>query len=247
MDDVACQHKIAPGRHKAHQNGVDDDGAGQRHDDLIEHLGSGGAIHAGGFVQGLGNGVEEALGHIVAHAGRGTVDDDQTNGGHMQRQARFGEHLVNEDQGQEAGEHAQNQHQVHQRLSHLETQTGKGIAHSQHKNGLEECSGKAHESRILEPDQKVGLGEQADVVIQTKLFGEQIAGHALVFHLEGLQHQAEEGEEPHSRNHDQHDVDEEVADAAACAGAEAGFPDRRCSFLCHYWKSSSFLVDGITL
>ena len=70
-----------PGAHESHQDGVDDDGLGHGHDDLEEDLEAGCAVDAGGFIQGLRNRIEEALGDVVAHAGGGAGDQDQAGDG----------------------------------------------------------------------------------------------------------------------------------------------------------------------
>ena len=188
---------------------------------------------------------EAALGDVVAHTGAGAVDDHQADGRILQSQTQVGEDLIDQDHGEEAREHAQDQHEVHQGLSGLETQTGRGVAHGQHEEGLEESSSQAHDSGVLEPLQEVGLRKQADIIVQAELFGEQLTVHCLGIDLEGFHYQAEEGEQPDDSNRDQNDIDDGVAQPSAGSGTEAGFLDLVFSF--HHWKSSSFLVDGITL
>ena len=214
---------------------------------LVEHLQTGCAVHTGGLVQGLGNGVEEALGNVVTHTGAGAVDDNQTHGSHLHGQAQVGEDLVDQDHGQKAGEHTQDQHDVHQGLSALKAQTGEGVAHCQNEDRLEKSGGDAHQGGILKPVQEIGLSKQADVVIKAELFGEELAVHTTVIDLEGFHNKAEEGEQPDQGDQDQDDIDGGVGDPSASLGAQAGPPDGRRSILCGHWKSSSFLVDGITL
>ena len=71
------QDIITPRPCKGRQRRVDDDGHGQRHMDLPEHLKVRCAIHSSRLVDGIGNRVKEALLHHVSQRRTGGVNQDQ--------------------------------------------------------------------------------------------------------------------------------------------------------------------------
>ena len=102
------------------------------------------------------------------------------------------------------------------------------------EDGLQHGGGDAHDGGVAEPLEEVGLLEEADVVIQTELLGEEVGDLLGGLHAEGLQHDAEEGEEPDAGDEDQNDVDDRIGQTAAGAGAETGLVNGRIVGLFHY-------------
>ena len=138
--------------------------------ELIHKAGS--AVHPSRFGQALGDGVEEALGHIVSHAA---------------------ENLIQHDHSDEAREHAQNQAGVHQQLSALEAKPGENIADAQHHKGLQHRRSQGGDQRIAEPNGEARFGPQIDVVVKAPLLGDDVAHTSGGFSPEGLQQDARKG------------------------------------------------------
>ena len=159
--------------------------------DLIHKAGS--AVHPSRFGQALGDGVEEALGHIVSHAGAGVVDEDQSRHGVGSRRPHAAENLIQHDHSDEAREHAQNQAGVHQQLSALEAKPGENIADAQHHKGLQHRRSQGGDQRIAEPNGEARFGPQIDVVVKAPLLGDDVAHTSGGFSPEGLQQDARKG------------------------------------------------------
>ena len=193
VGDILGKHEVAPRSHERSENGINDNGLGQRHDHLVEHLKAGSAVHPSRFVQALGDGVEEALGHIVSHAGAGAVDENQSRHGVGSRQPHAAENLIQHDHGDEAREHAQNQAGVHQQLSALEAKPGENIADAQHHKGLQHRRSQGGDQRIAEPNGEARFGPQIDVVVKAPLLGDDVAHTSGGFSPEGLQQDACKG------------------------------------------------------
>ena len=72
------QHKILEGACEGVEQRKHDDGLAQRHDDLFEHVPLGAAVQHGRLIQRDGDGVEEALGDVVAKARAAGIHRDHS-------------------------------------------------------------------------------------------------------------------------------------------------------------------------
>ena len=94
------------------------------------------------------------------------------------------------------------------------------------------------------------LVEEVVVVVQAPLLGDDVAHLPGALHAEGLQHDADKGNQPNHGDDGQQDVDHDVAGGVGSLDADGALGLRRQGrhfvFLTH-WKSSSFLMEGMTL
>lgn len=208
---VGRVHIVRPRRHERHQRRIDHDGLGKRHDDREEHLKAGRAVDAGAFVQRLRDGVEEALGDVVAHAGGGHVHEDQAGNGALLRKPQRAQQEVQADHREEAGEHAQHQDQVHDQPAPAKAHARQRVAHGQHNHRLEHGADGRDFEGVQIPREEIALGgEQELVVVQRELLRNQVVDHAAVLGeigAEGLQNQKYKRQKPYRGNHAQHDID----------------------------------------
>ena len=78
IQDHFCHHEIGPWNHERADDGIDQDRLGHGQNDLKEHTGIGCAVQLGGFPQGDGDGIKEALADQIAQTGRTGIDHDKT-------------------------------------------------------------------------------------------------------------------------------------------------------------------------
>lgn len=112
------QDVVAPGPCKGCQGRVDDDRHGQRHVDFAEHLKVGCTVYSGRLINGIGNGIKEALLHHVAQWRTGGVNEDQSPV--VIDEVELGHQQIHGGHAHEGREHSQHQRGFHQRLAALE-------------------------------------------------------------------------------------------------------------------------------
>ena len=134
VQDHLCHNKVGPRRQEGADNGVHQDRAGHRDDDLEEDARFRSAVQLGGLTQCHRHRIKKALTDQVAQAGRARVYHDQT--GVRVGQVHVLQNKVHSDHGQNAGEQVDGNGQVLQQLAALEAAAAYGVSHHQHKAGV---------------------------------------------------------------------------------------------------------------
>ena len=172
VQDHLCHNKVGPGHQEGVDNGVHQNRAGHRDNDLEEDARFRSAVQLGGLTQGNRNRVEEALADQVAQTGGTGIDHDQARVGI--RQVHVLQDEVNCDHGQNAREQVDRDGQVLQQPAALEAAAAYGVSHHQHKTGGDHAVKAGHYQGIHEPARELCNGvrrcHNADVVPQGKAF-----------------------------------------------------------------------------
>ena len=244
--NIRSKDIITPGSHKGRQCRIDDNRLGKRQNQLIHNLETCCTVNSCRLVQCLRNGVKISLAHIILHAAAGNGDQNQARNRPSLRQTKLLQQEVHADHGEEAREHAENQPAPHQERSSGKTHPRQRVGHTQNNNRLKQRNTECNDDRIAIPEQIVCLtGEQEAVVVQGKLFGNDVAHHSAVFRCigaEALHQNSEKRKQPDDAHQNQYDIGRNVS------GSSSGLHGR-CFLLfrIHYWKPSSSLTDGSML
>ena len=202
------QDVIAPGPCKGRQRRIDDNGHGQRYMDLPEHLKIRCAIHPSRLVNGIGNGVKEALLHHVAQRRTGGVNEDQPPV--VIDEIELGHQQIHGGHAHEGREHSQHQSGLHQRLAAFELKPGHAVSRQDRQECTQNATHCGDKQRISKP---LGIIVHGDIreelleAVQTVLCGEKaLKGVDGAGGGEGRQNQPQTGKEENERHCQQNQV-----------------------------------------
>ena len=167
------------------------------------------------------------------------------------RQAEVLQDLVQNDHGEHAGEHAEDQHEAHHARAQLEAETGEGVGHAEHDERLHHGNKQRNEEGVFIPLGKIGF-PQGDVVVKSPFviqlrMDKQAVGKAGGVDAEGLNHDADKGDQPDYAHDNEDDIQNRVAEPVLGFHAHMLLDGVLRSIvidLFHHWKSSSFLTEG---
>ena len=166
--------EVTPGPYELRQERVHNHWGGQRQGDLRKHLEVGRAIHSGCFVNGVRNGIEEALLCHVTHWRTGRIDQDQSP--MLVDQIELCHQNVHCCHGHKGWEHSQDQRTLHQRLTALELEPAHTISRQYCQKCTDQAAHDSDKQRILKPLRVIvdlGIVEQLLEACQTILRREE--------------------------------------------------------------------------
>lgn len=143
------QDVVTPRPCKGCQGRVDDDRHGQGHVDLPEHLEIGCTVYSSCLVNGIGNGVKEALLHHVAQRRTGGVNQDQTPVVIDEIELRHQQ--IHSGHTHKGREHSQHQCGFHQRLAAFELEPGHAVSRQDRQKCTQNATHCGDKQRISKP------------------------------------------------------------------------------------------------
>ena len=201
VQDHLCHNKVGPRGQEGADNGVHQDRAGHRDNDLEEDARFGSAVQLGGLTQCHRHRIKEALADQVAKAGGARVHHDQT--GVRVGQVHVLQNKVHSNHGQNAGEQVDRDGQVLQQPAAFEAAAAYGVSHHQHKAGGYHTVKACHNQGVHEPARelcnRVRLCHNAGVVPQGKAFRHKAGKVDAFIGGERGQQQPGNGQQPDTR------------------------------------------------
>ena len=122
-----------------------------------------------------------------------------------------------------SGEHTQNKHNVHHRLSCLEFHTAENVCYRKHEDCCDHTAADRDEKRIAVPLQKLRLCEKSFVIIKCPLLREEGRRPRAGLLTEGLNEEIEEGNDPYDRENGENYLSYGVAEDPSEAHTAATF------------------------
>ena len=216
IQDHFCHHEIGPWNHERADDGIDQDRLGHGQNDLKEHTCVGCAVQLGGFPQGDGDGIKEALADQIAQTGRTGIDHDKTGIGVGQIQIFQDE--IDGDHCQHAGEQVDADRKVLDQLAPLEAAAAQRVGYHQHKAGGDNAVETGHHKGVGKPARelrhRVRVEQNVDIVAQC------ITGREEPPHIdapvcgEGSDQKPQNGYQPDSCQQGQQQMPQDAADCA---------------------------------
>ena len=184
--------------------------------DLAEHLEIGGAIQAGRFVNGIRNGIEEALLHHIAQRSPGGVNQNQAPV--IVDEAKLGHQDINRSHAHEGREHPQNQRGFHQGFPALELEPGDTVGRQDGQEGTQDAAHGGDKQGVKKPPGIIihgGIRKQFPEALQRVPCGEEsLKGVNGAGGRKGGQNQPQAWEEENKR----YDQQKQICNRMICHG-----------------------------